>query len=126
MWIVPYLHDCRDVTDSKSIQDGAACGRLRVITPEKTYANTPVKSHNRQAKDSICILHEGRYLLPGEKMLKALLSIPQEFTTDCVGSTIATEIIGQSVEYGVVKQLMAAVKQHVVDNVGACTVSEFR
>ena len=124
-FIVPHLADCRDITHCKAINDGAKCGRLRVVDKHKTYSNTPVKSCARQAKDSLCLKHNDRYLMPSESLRKALLSIPQDFNTDVVGATMASEIIGQSIEYGMHHQIMKCVKEHILENIGHCTVSTF-
>lgn len=123
--IAPRLHECRDVTSSKSLQKGAECGRLRTITRDKTYANTPVRSQSRCAKDSVVIEDGGRLYMPSESLLKDLLSIPQDFNTSVVGAESAVEIIGQSIEYGMHHKIMALVKKHILENIGHCTVSQF-
>lgn len=125
-YIAPYLSGCRDVSHSKSIVDGANCGRLRGVHRDKLYSNTPVKSCARMAKDTLVVLHEDRYLLPSEDMRKALLSIPQDFNTEVVGSTIASEVIGQSIEYGMHHEILKCIKEHILENVGHCTVSSYR
>lgn len=121
--IAPHLADCRDVTHSKAIQDGARVGRLRVINKSKPHSPTPIKSQDRMAKDTLVIEHNGRYLMPSEDLLKALLSIPSDFNLNIVGKTIATEVIGQSVDYGMHKRLLNAVKEHILTNIGRCSVS---
>lgn len=118
--IAPRLGECRDVTHSKAIQAGARCGRLRVINRTKPYSPTPVKSQARMAKDSLVIEEGGRYFMPSEALLKDLLSIPQDFQTAVVGKDIAAEVLGQSIEYGLHHQILAAVKDHLLLNVGPC------
>lgn len=122
-FIAPYLAGCRDVSHSKSINDGAKSGRLRIVDKHKTYSNTIIKSCLRMANDTMVLEHEGRYLLPSEELRKVLLSIPADFNTEVVGATIASEIIGQSISYGMHHQIMACVKTHILENVGHCTVS---
>lgn len=125
-FIAPHLSECRDITHSKSITDGEKSGRLRIVDKHKTYSNTPVKSCYRMANDTLCLEHEGRFLLPSEKLRKVLLSIPTDFNTDVVGETIASEIIGQSISYGMHHQILACVKNHILENVGHCTVSTLK
>lgn len=84
----------RDVTHSKSIQDGEKVGRLRVIEKNSIISPTMLKSQNRMAKDSVVIRTEyGRYLFPGNEMLKRLMGIPESFDSSCVGDTIESEIV---------------------------------
>lgn len=123
--IAPRLNECREVTHANSIKKGAECGRLRTVTSEKTYSNTPVKSQSRGCKDSLTVSQNGRIYMPSEAMLKDLLSIPQDFNTEVVSSEVGVEIIGQSIEYGLHHQIMGAVKDHLLENVGHCTVSQF-
>lgn len=93
--IAPYLHTLRDVTHSKSIQDGEKVGRLRVIEKNSIISPTILKSQNRMAKDSVVIKTEdGRYLFPDNAMLKRLMGIPESFDSSAVGAMIESEIIG--------------------------------
>ncbi|MGF1827514.1 hypothetical protein [Vibrio splendidus] len=65
-------------------------------------------------KDSVCIEGEnGEILFPDEALLKELMTIPNEFNLDISTTTIASEIIGQGVDYSLYKQLMLSVKQHI-------------
>jgi DNA (cytosine-5)-methyltransferase 1 len=112
-YIAPALSRLRDVTHSKSIQDGAACGRLRVIDRESTCAPTFLKSQDRMAKDSVVVKNGDRFLFPDLELTQSLMRIPKSFSTKAVSNSIATEIIGQSVDYGMHHMVVQAVKRHI-------------
>ena len=111
--IEPYLSECRDVTHSKSIQDGAKCGRLRTITKDSKHSPTFLKSQPRMAKDSVVISHEGRYLWPSEELQKMLMGIDPEYKTDAVSKDIGSEIIGQSIDGALHDMVIRCVKNHI-------------
>lgn len=125
-YIAPHLVGCRDVTHSKSIQDGARVGRLRTIKRGKPYSPTPIKSQERMAKDTLVIEDDGRYFMPTEALLKSILSIPKEFDTNIVGKVISTEIVGQSIDYHMHHRVLESVKEHLMLNLGRCTVGHFQ
>lgn len=107
------LNECRDVTSSKSLQDGKACGRLRSITPVSKSIPTPVKSQGRMAKDSIVIEpRDGTFLWPTETHLKRFLGI-EDVDLNAVSSTIATEIIGQSIDRPHHASVLRSIKAHI-------------
>jgi DNA (cytosine-5)-methyltransferase 1 len=111
--VKPYIAECRDVSHSKSIQDGKACGRLRAITPQSKSLPTPVKSVARMAKDSIVLEPEpGKYLFPSEALFKRLLGI-DNVDLNSVSSTIATEIIGQSIDKPHHEMIMRSISRHI-------------
>lgn len=124
--IAPHLEDCRDISHCKAIKDGYTTGRIRAVNKNKLYSNSPVKSDLRQAKDSLILEHEGKLLLPSAGLRKALLSIPSDFNTKVVANVIESEIVGQSVSWGMHHQIMKCVKDHILENVGQCTVSNLR
>ena len=111
--IEPFISGCRDVSHSKSILDGAKCGRLRVITPESITAPSILKSQERMAKDSCVILHEGKYLWPSESLVKRLMGVPQSFSTDCVSKDISIEIVGQSQDHVHADLITRSIKKHI-------------
>lgn len=116
-WAVvkPFLDDCRDVSHSKSLNDGKACGRLRAVTPQSKNLPTPVKSIARMAKDSLVLEPEpDKFLFPNEALLKHLLGI-DEVDLSAVSATIATEIIGQSIDANHHAMIMRCVKRHIED-----------
>lgn len=109
------LHLCRDVSHSKSLQDGKLCGRLRRLTPESTSIPTPVKSQAHMAKDSIVIEpSEGVFLWPTEAQLKRFLGI-EDVDLSAVSATIASEIIGQSIDKTHHASVLRSIKKHIAD-----------
>lgn len=107
------LDQCRDVSHSKSLNDGKECGRLRRITPDSTSIPTPVKSQARMAKDSIVIEPEdGVFLWPTEDQLKRFLGI-EAVDLNAVSATIASEIIGQSIDQPHHASILRSVKTHI-------------
>jgi DNA (cytosine-5)-methyltransferase 1 len=111
--VKPYLDECRDVTHSKSIQDGAKCKRLRTITQESTHFPTLLKSQSRMAKDSLVIQIEDRYLFPSEALEKHIMGIPNTFTLEGVGKVLGSEIMGQAVEYKSHENIIKSIKEHI-------------
>lgn len=111
--IAPDLHECRDVSSSKSLNDGKEIGRLRRITPESKSIPTPVKSQARMAKDSIVIEPEdGVFLWPTENQLKRFLGI-EDVDLNAVSATLASEIIGQSIDRPHHASVLRSVKSHI-------------
>ena len=107
------LDQCRDVSHSKSLNDGKECGRLRRITPKSTSIPTPVKSQARMAKDSIVIEPEdGVFLWPTEEQLKRFLGI-EKTDMNAVSATIASEVIGQSIDRPHHASILRSVKAHI-------------
>ena len=107
------LDQCRDVSHSKSLNDGKECGRLRRITPDSTSIPTPVKSQARMAKDSIVIEPEdGVFLWPTEDQLKRFLGI-EDVDMNAVSATIASEVIGQSIDQPHHASILRSVKRHI-------------
>jgi len=123
-YIAPVLHQLRDVTHTKSMQDGLDCGRLRVIDRESTCSPTFLKSQMRQAKDSVVIRDGDRLLFPTVELMQRLMLIPDSFSMDAVSETVASEIIGQSVDYGMHGKILAKIAEHIRDF--ATSVSPFR
>lgn len=118
-----YLEGCRDVTHTKSLQDGLTTGRARLLTPQSMIAPTVLKSQSRQAKDSVFIAPgDGRYLFPSLELLQHLNGIPSDFNLSCVSSDIASEIIGQSIDMKMHHALTAALHAHISSNIGRHTV----
>jgi DNA (cytosine-5)-methyltransferase 1 len=111
--VSPYLNDCRDVSHSKSLNDGKAIGRLRLITPKSTSAPTPLKSQSRMAKDSVVVEPvPDVFKFPSEALLARLLGI-DNIDLNTVSSTLASEIIGQSIDISHHGSILRAVRQHI-------------
>jgi DNA (cytosine-5)-methyltransferase 1 len=111
--VEPYLAECRDVSSSKSLQDGKECGRLRPVRPWSTSVPTPLKSQDRMAKDSVVIEPtDGAFLFPTENLLKRFLGI-EDVDLSTVSKTLATEIIGQSIDRPHHSVILAAIRDHI-------------
>lgn len=113
--IEEHLPELRDVTHSKSLNDGIACGRLRTITPESCHSPTFLKSQLRMAKDSCVIRVDDRLYWPSEALTKRLMGIDESFTLENCSTTIASEIIGQSVDMGLHDMVVRSVKRHLIE-----------
>ncbi|CAA6807318.1 MAG: Type II cytosine-specific DNA methyltransferase [uncultured Sulfurovum sp.] len=111
--IKPFLHECRDVTHSKSIQEGAKIGRLRTVNRESRHFPTLLKSQSRMAKDSLVIKDGERYYFPSEDLERHIMGIPDEFTLAAVSKTIGSEILGQGVEYCSHHKIIDEVYKHI-------------
>jgi DNA (cytosine-5)-methyltransferase 1 len=111
--IKPFLADCRDVTHSKSLQKGMETGRLRMITPNSCHSPTLLKSQLRMAKDSVVIVDENRLYWPTEALMKFLMGIDDNFNVNSSSQTIASEIIGQSVDMKLHDMIIRCVKRHI-------------
>jgi DNA (cytosine-5)-methyltransferase 1 len=110
-----FLPECRDVTHSKSLQDGLVCGRLRTITKISAHSPTLLKSQLRMAKDSVVIMDEDRLYWPTEKLMKFLMGIGEDFDLSCCSSTIASEVIGQSVDMPLHDAMVRSIRNHIED-----------
>lgn len=120
--IEQFLPECRDVSHTNSVKLGIETGRIRVLTPETIVCPTVTKSQNRQAKDSVYILHQGKYLLPSIELLAHLNGIPADVNYSCVADTIRSEIIGQSIEYPMHEKISQSVMEHIRLNAGGRAV----
>lgn len=104
------------------MRKGLEGGRARIIRKESQAAPTVMKSQNRQAKDSVYIEHEGKYFLPNEALLRELNGFPEDFNLETVSSTIASEIIGQSIEYPMHHKILQQVHAHIAQNSKGLTI----
>lgn len=115
--IAPILHECRDVTENKAVQDGIACGRARLVKPGDSVAPTVLKSQPRQAKDSVYVQnYDGRILYPTEEILRKLNGFPETICLRSTSMEVGAEIIGQSIDYNMHHSIVRAVHQHLTDN----------
>jgi DNA (cytosine-5)-methyltransferase 1 len=121
--IAPFLECCRDVSHTKSLLDGIANGRARLITPASLCSPTILKSQQRQVKDSVYIeMPDGRYLLPSLELLQFLNGIPSSFSFDSVAGEQCAEQIGQSIDFPMHEAVCKAVHRHIGANVGRHSV----
>lgn len=112
--IEPFLADCRDVSHSKSLQDGLECGRARLITPSSLHSPTVLKSQMRGAKDSVFLaMPDGTYRFPSNDLLQFLNGIPMDMPFGRQSKDIESEIIGQSISYGMHHRLCEAIGAHL-------------
>jgi hypothetical protein len=120
--IAPYFETCRDVSHTKSLVDGVANGRARLITPTSFCSPTILKSQHRQVKDSIYIaMPDGRYLLPSLELLQYLNGI-HNFDFNSVAAEQCAEQIGQSIDVPMHEAVCKAVYRHIGANVGRHSV----
>ncbi|WP_432263402.1 DNA cytosine methyltransferase [Cupriavidus sp. TMH.W2] len=118
----PFLGGCRDVSHTKSLRDGLMSGRARLITRESRISPTLLKSQARQAKDSIYIdAGDGRYLLPSIDLQRHLNGIPVDLDLSSTSAELASEIIGQSIDYPMHEKVVRALHAHIAANVGSHT-----
>lgn len=111
--VTPHLADCRDVSHSRSLQKGKASGRLRRITPDSRSIPTPLKSQSRMCKDSVVIEPDpDRFLFPDEALLKRFLGL-DKVDLSAVSETLASEIIGQSIDRPHHAAVLQAIKDHI-------------
>lgn len=110
--IEKHMPDCRDISHSKSIQDGFTTGRLRMITKESTKSPTILKGQSRMAKDTAVIYDNDKFYYPSEDLLKELMGFP-ELKTDCLSKDIAFEVIGQSIDAALHSSVARSVKRHI-------------
>ncbi|MGR5347265.1 DNA cytosine methyltransferase [Vibrio mediterranei] len=111
--VEPRLSELRDVTKNKALQDGARIGRLRTFKPGDSYSPSVVKSQSRGAKDSlVCVDDQGRFLWPSLGLLRALMGIPDTFSSKGCSQEIETEIIGQAVTWPLYASIAQCIARH--------------
>ena len=111
-----HLPECRDVSETGALYKGIEVGRSRIISKDSTFSPTIMKSQNRQGKDAVYIKHQDKYYFPSENLIKAINGIPDRFNLENVSSTIASEIIGQSIDYPMHQELVIAIREHINTN----------
>lgn len=112
--VKPHLQDLRNVNHSKSLQDGLKNGRLRVLRETDLHCPTPLKSQPHMANDSLVIMdRDNNILWPSEGFLKQCMSIPDDFHLDATSGTVASNIIGQAVDYSVYSKIMKSIAKHI-------------
>jgi len=106
--------ELRDISHSKSIQDGLKCGRARLIKRDSVFSPTFLKSQSRMAKDTVVIYDEIRqkFYYPNNELTAELMGI-RDVDFSAVSSTIENEIIGQSVEVPLHEAILGSIKEHI-------------
>ena len=122
--IESYLGECRDITETKMVADRVRSPQRTTpyLTADSISCPTILKSQDRGIKDGVYIEHNGRVYQPSVNLLKALMSIPDEFNVDWMAKEQATETLGQSVDYKLHYAVLAAVKEHIAANCGVRTL----
>ncbi len=110
------LSNIREVTNNKAVQQGIKTGRIRLLKQSDKFCPTLLKSQNRMAKDSLYIQLNDRIYFPNETILRNLSGFPQDIDLSSVGETIASEIIGQSIDYPMHDQIVKSVYEHIQQN----------
>jgi len=102
---------------TKSLEKGLECKRARVIRSSSISIPTVLKSQNRGAKDSIFAIDDnGTIWFPKTQALREFMQIDNKFNLEAVGDTIASEIIGQSVEVPMHEAWTQSVAEHIMDS----------
>lgn len=108
--------ELRDISHIKTLQEGIKAKRARFITRTSLYSPTVLKSQNRCAKDSIFIHDDlnNKYYFTSNELLSELMGIEMNF--NAVGETIASEIIGQSLELPMHNALLDSINKHLTES----------
>lgn len=102
-------------SSTKSLEDGIKCKRARVIDATSTSIGTLLKSQERMAKDSVFAVDKDNQIwFPKLEALKYFMGIDEGFKTETVSNTIATEIVGQSVEVPLHLAIVKSIKEHIL------------
>lgn len=110
-----FFQGMRQVSHSKSIQDGASTGRLRTFNRESLSCPTLMRCQQRMTKDSVVLDLDGEYYMTSLEMEKELMGIPQSFDLNATTKGLGSEIICQAVDYLNYKRIIRKVKEHVND-----------
>jgi DNA (cytosine-5)-methyltransferase 1 len=107
----------REVSHSKSIQDGIKCGRARIINRDSVSAPTVLKSQDRMCKDSVIIVDDVRDVIyfPNEELISKLMGISKEFNLGICSKSISNEVLGQSVEIPLHSAILKSIKEHILN-----------
>lgn len=90
----------RDVSHTKTIAKAKQSNRARFTPLTSTVAPTVLKSQNRQTKDSLYFQTEsGSLLFPTINALRTIQGVPTSFDFSHVNSQIASEQIGQGIDF---------------------------
>ena len=107
------LQTFRDVSHTSSVRKGIETGRIRTVSDGDAIAPAITKSQNRQAKDSLYVSHEGRYLMPDNKTLMELMGFVEGFDLSAFTVELGAEMIGQSVEVPMHRAISGEIAKHI-------------
>lgn len=103
-----------DLTDNKVMKDAIRMERARIIHKDKSFSPTLTKSQGHGTKDSVVVLHEGRYYkLPMSLQMK-LNELPESFDLDWAPLDKAEQIIGQSISCALHHRIAQSVREHIL------------
>ncbi|KZN63325.1 DNA cytosine methyltransferase [Pseudoalteromonas luteoviolacea] len=112
-----HIDDCIDVTEAKSVINGALSGRERVIKEGDKYSKTILASQSRGTKDALRILKSGRYYKPSLKLCAEIMGL-RDFPTDLVSLESAFEVIGNGVDIPSHEAIIESIVEHLKLNAG--------
>lgn len=111
------IPNMRDVSDKISVQKAKGTHWDRSVPLSSTTCPTVLKSQSRQTKDSLYFKDDaGRVLLPTVNALRSLHGIPDDFRMDHLTQELATEQIGQGVDFPLHGAVAAALRRHLLAN----------
>lgn len=111
---LPYVGQMRNVTHSKSLQDGLVCGRLRMITPTSKVAPTLLRSQSRVAKDSVVFRDDNEQLWwPTLEQERLMMSVPDDYQLNAQCRSIASELLGQAVCVKKYAAIISQIRKHI-------------
>jgi DNA (cytosine-5)-methyltransferase 1 len=103
-----------DLTDNKVMKDAIRMERARIIHKDKPFSPTLTKAQGQSTKDSVVVLHEGRYYkLPMSLQMK-LNELPESFDLDWAPLDKAEQIIGQSISCALHHRIAQSVREHIL------------
>lgn len=111
--IEPYLADCRDITHTKSLQDGLKEGSLNVVDRNSVRAGTLLRCQAQQVSEMLVVSpEEGKYLYPSPELLKHIMGM-DDYYLENLSIETSTQIIGQAVEVKKYRALTEQVKDYL-------------
>ena len=110
----------RDVSHTRTIAKARDSNYCRFTPLSAVTAPTILKSQHRQTKDSIYFELGDRLLFPTVNALRTIQGIPASFDFGQVSAEVATEQIGQGVDFG----LHAAVAQSLITHLRSNQVGQ--
>lgn len=123
-----FVAECRDVSHTNFIKNRATSNRATPsVTEGSCECPTILKSNSRGIKDGTYLeTKDGKILAPSESVIKRLMSIPDRFDTSWMGSELAVEVLGQSIDYAMHETLLASVRDYLDSAFGGVTVLNYR
>lgn len=111
--ILKNIAELREVTHTKSVKKGILTGRIRTIKEGDSYSPAITKSQSRQTKDSVYIEIDGKYFMPSNELLMKIMGFVKGFDANIFNAELTTEVIGQSCEVPMHRNICLSVKEHL-------------